>query len=75
MTTHWRWASISPEIKLTLTLDSDDPELIARVEESARANGITIHRIEAEPWPGEALLSKEGGEPQPLPPDYWETAE
>lgn len=62
MSTHWRWEVISPEIVLTLTLASDDPDLIERVEESAKANGITLVRLEPD-------------EPKPLPADYWETAE
>jgi hypothetical protein len=48
--TRWRWVTISPELGLTLTLDSDDPELVARVEESAKAQGITLQRID-ESWP------------------------
>jgi len=60
--TRWRWATISPEIELTLTLDSDDPELIARVEHSAKEQGITLVRVESE-------------DPEPLPADYWETAQ
>jgi len=62
MTTTWRWATISPELSLTLTLDSDDPELIERVEHSARENKITLQRIVPE-------------EPRPLPEDYAETAQ
>ena len=46
MTTNWNWVTISDEIKLALTLDSDDPEVIARVEQSAEANGITLVRID-----------------------------
>ena len=64
--TRWRWAAISPDIDLMLTLDSDDPEVIARVEVSAKANGIVLVRLEMdEGWPV----------PAPLPADYWETAE
>jgi hypothetical protein len=46
--TSWRWVTISPDLNLTLTLDSDDPELIARVEHSAEQNRITLQRIEPE---------------------------
>ena len=60
--TRWRWSAISPEINLVLTLDSDDPELVERVERSAKANGILLTRIE-------------DPEPAPLPADYWESAE
>lgn len=41
----WRWVTISPELNLTLTLDSDDPELIRQVEYSAEANKITLVRL------------------------------
>lgn len=44
----WKWKTISPDLNLTLTLDSDDPELIERVEYSARENKITLVRIEPE---------------------------
>ena len=60
--TRWRWVAMSPELKLTLTLDSDDPELIERVEYSARSRGITLVRIE-EP------------EVQPIAADYADSAE
>lgn len=60
--TSWRWITLSPEIKLTLSLDSDDPELIAAVERSAEANKITLQRIKPE-------------EPAPIAEDYWESAE
>lgn len=52
---------------MTLTLDSDDPELVAQVEQSAREQGITLRRIDAaqEDWP----------KPANLPDDYWETAQ
>lgn len=63
MSTQWRWVAISPEIRLTLTLDSTQPELVERVEASAKANGIVLERI-AEPE-----------EPEPLPEDYWESAQ
>lgn len=63
--TRWRWIAISPEIELTLTLDSEDPELIERVEKSALANGITLIRLGEGGWP----------EPAKLPEDYWESAQ
>ena len=44
--TTWRWLTITPEIYLTLTLDSDDPVTIALVEQSAKANGIALARID-----------------------------
>lgn len=47
--TRWRWITLSPELNLTLTLDSDDPELIERVEHSARENRITLVRVEEVP--------------------------
>jgi hypothetical protein len=62
----WRWHAVSPEIDLTLTLASDDPELIERVEASAKANGITLERIEPEE---PARLQA------PLPAEYAESAE
>lgn len=65
-TTRWRWATLSPEITLTLTLDSDDPELIERVEHSARENRITLIRLDPPEVPEL---------PKPLPDDYWETAQ
>lgn len=61
MSTSWRWVAISPELKLTLTLDSSAPELIERVEASAKANGIVLERIDPE-------------EPAP-PPDLSESLE
>ncbi len=63
--TRWRWITLAEDLTLTLTLDSDDPEQIARVEKSAEANGITLTRIEEQP---------EGATGR-LPEDYWETAE
>lgn len=62
MSTHWKWVTISPDLNLTLTLDSDDPEKIERVEKSAEANGIVLNRFNPD-------------EPKPLPEDYWETAQ
>ena len=54
----WRWHTISPEIKLTLALDSDDPELINRVETSAQTNGIVLERI------AQAAPKQDGEAPQ-----------
>lgn len=67
--THWRWITVSPDLDLTLTLDSDDPEMIRRVEASAEANGISLERILGDPW----VMPKD--EPKPLPTDYWEGAQ
>lgn len=53
----WRWLTLTPDLNLELTLDSDDPKQIEMVEESAKANGISLVRIE--PF-----------DPKPLPPDY-----
>lgn len=63
----WHWESSVPKVNLMLTLDSDDPELVAQVEQSAQAQGITLRRIDAaqDDWP----------KPANLPDDYWETAQ
>ena len=60
--TRWRWLTLTPDLNLELTLDSDDPKQIEMVEESAKANGITLVRVEA-------------FDPKPLPSDYAESAE
>jgi hypothetical protein len=75
--TRWRWVAISPEINLTLTLDSDDPELILRVEFSAAENGILLHRLDDE---GDAGVREPAGAPLDNPgdaiaQDYAESAE
>lgn len=68
--TRWRWVTVSEDLNLTLTLDSDDPEMIERVEFAAREQHITLVRLDDDD--GEAVGVRE---PAPLPPDYWETAQ
>lgn len=65
--TRWRWVAMSEDIDLMLTLDSDDPETIKRVETSAKANGITLVRIaEDEGWPTPSNMKD-------WPAEYWES--
>lgn len=72
MTTRWKWVTISSDLDLTVTLDSDDPELIERVEFSAKSNGIKLRRLDDdEGWPMPSGVTP----PQPIAPDYADSAE